>query len=106
MSPHVLHSWKEISQHVRATVRTVQRWEVSAHFPIRRVKRTGSVFALVDEVDLWLRSRATPQKDQQLEMLRELRDLAIHNGKMLEQLLGNVTGKRRELALDTRKRDC
>lgn len=55
----VLRSWKDIAQYVRTSVKTVQRWEHSHDFPVRRVNPTkGSVvFALQEEIDEWLRSR-------------------------------------------------
>lgn len=55
----VLRSWKDIAQYVRSSVKTVQRWEHSQEFPVRRVNpNKGSVvFALQEEVDEWLRSR-------------------------------------------------
>jgi PAS domain-containing protein len=52
----VLRSWKEIAGYVGTCAKTVQRWEQSYRFPIRRVKASkGSViFAVRREVDTWL----------------------------------------------------
>jgi predicted DNA-binding transcriptional regulator AlpA len=59
----VLRSWKDIARYVGVSVKTVQRWERSYEFPIRRVSRSkGSVvFALQNEVEEWLRSWAAEQ---------------------------------------------
>lgn len=54
---HVLTSWKEIASYVNRSVRTVQRWEEAFGFPVRRLHGDeGSVYALKEEVDTWLRS--------------------------------------------------
>lgn len=52
----ILRSWKEIAGYVGACAKTVQRWEQTYKFPIRRVKagKGAVVFAMVDEVDNWL----------------------------------------------------
>lgn len=60
VSPAVLRSWKDIAQYVRASVKTVQRWEQDHQFPVRRVTQNKGavVFALQEEVDEWLRKRS------------------------------------------------
>ncbi|HKT25572.1 MAG TPA: response regulator [Terriglobales bacterium] len=59
----ILNSWKEISQYVGRGVRTLQRYERTLNFPIRRVagRPHTSVMAFSDEIDRWLdgRSRGT-----------------------------------------------
>lgn len=57
--PTVLRSWKDIAHFVGASIKTVQRWERTHDFPIRRVtpNKGSVVFALQEEVDQWLRSR-------------------------------------------------
>ncbi len=53
---HILNSWKEISQYVGRGVRTIQRYERTLSFPVRRVAKRSrtSVMAFSDEVDAWL----------------------------------------------------
>ncbi len=55
----VLRSWKEIAEYTGTCTKTVQRWERSYGFPVRRLKASkGSlVFALTDEVEAWLRTK-------------------------------------------------
>ena len=55
----VLRSWKDIARYVGASVKTVQRWEHTYEFPVRRVNPSkGSiVFAFPKEVEDWLRRR-------------------------------------------------
>ena len=52
----VLRSWKEIASYVGACTKTVQRWEQSFKFPVRRVQsgKGAVVFAIRAEVDTWL----------------------------------------------------
>jgi PAS fold len=57
----LLRSWKDIARYVGTCVKTVQRWEEAYQFPIRRIqpnKKGAVVFALRNEVDHWLLSRA------------------------------------------------
>lgn len=56
--PSVLRSWKEIAAYVRTCSKTVQRWEQTSKFPIRRVQagKGAVVYAIRDEVDNWLLS--------------------------------------------------
>jgi pentatricopeptide repeat protein len=54
-----LDSWKEIAAYLGRDVTTVQRWEKRETMPVHRhvhAKR-GSVYALVPELDAWLKSR-------------------------------------------------
>jgi PAS domain S-box-containing protein len=56
----VLRSWKEIAEYTGTCTKTVQRWERSYGFPVRRLKASkGSlVFALTGEVETWLRKKS------------------------------------------------
>lgn len=65
----ILSSWKEVAAYLGTGVRTAQRYEEKLAFPIRRPysRNRSSVIALVDEVDLWLRSaRKTPGVEPQI----------------------------------------
>jgi len=52
-----LNSWKEISEHVGRSVRTVQRWERQFGFPVHRPagKPRSAVVALPAEIDTWIK---------------------------------------------------
>ncbi len=56
-----LDSWKEIAAYVGKGIRTVQRWERTEQFPIRRLgqDRVGPVFAYRSEIDAWWRERSS-----------------------------------------------
>jgi len=55
----VLQTWKEISEYVGRTQRTVQRWEQQFGFPVHRPagKPRSSVMALGQEIQEWTRGR-------------------------------------------------
>jgi len=56
----ILHSWKEIAQHLAASVRTVQRWEREYNLPVSRLqtKKGSTVFAFKPDLEHWLRGAA------------------------------------------------
>ena len=57
MNPELLNSWKDIANYLGRGVRTVQRWEVQLHLPVRRLHlhSRSSVTALKSDIDGWLR---------------------------------------------------
>ncbi len=59
IEPGRLDSWKEIADHLKRTVRTVQRWEASEGMPVHRQvhQSLGNVFAYAYELDAWLANR-------------------------------------------------
>src|SRR5579864_9546795 len=52
----VLRSWKDIAEYMGTCVKTVQRWESSYGFPVRRVQpgKGSIVLAFRKELDEWL----------------------------------------------------
>ena len=69
-----LDSWKEIASYLKRDVTTVQRWEKREGMPVRRHvhDKGGSVYALTEELDDWIRSRSSrvdePEKKPEAEM--------------------------------------
>jgi hypothetical protein len=61
MSRQILNGWKEISNHIERSVRTVQRWEARLGLPVYRpaLKDRSAVVAFSDEVDRWV-CRSSP----------------------------------------------
>ena len=55
-----LDSWKEIAAYLNRDVTTVQRWEKREGMPVHRHvhEKRGSVYALPEELDAWMRSRS------------------------------------------------
>jgi len=68
-----LDSWKEIAAHLNRDVTTVQRWEKREGMPVHRHlhDKRGSVYALRQELDAWVRSRRPGIGDQAAELLAE-----------------------------------
>jgi pentatricopeptide repeat protein len=70
----LLDSWKEIAAYLNRDVTTVQRWEKREGMPVHRHvhDKRGSVFALTEELDDWIRGRSSrvdePEKPE-AEML-------------------------------------
>lgn len=57
-----LMGWKEIGAYLGKSARTVQRWEQALGLPVHRIKTDHDgqiIFAMRDEIDAWLASRAT-----------------------------------------------
>jgi PAS domain-containing protein len=56
----VIRSWKDIAQYVGACIKTLQRWEHTYGFPVRRLNQNKGavVFALASEVDDWINCRS------------------------------------------------
>ena len=61
----LLDSWKEIAAYLNRDVTTVQRWEKREGMPVHRHvhDKRGSVYALPEELDEWVRSRS-PRVDE------------------------------------------
>jgi TolB-like protein len=60
-----LDSWKEIATYLSRDVTTVQRWERREGMPVHRHlhDKRGSVYALTEELDLWMQSRRLSEAD-------------------------------------------
>jgi hypothetical protein len=56
--PQILNGWKEIANHLKMSVRTVQRYEHHLRLPVRRPagKPRASVIATKAELDGWLQA--------------------------------------------------
>jgi adenylate cyclase len=56
-----LEGWKEIAAYLKRDVRTVQRWERTEQFPVRRQlhRKLGRVLAFKDELDRWMEQRCS-----------------------------------------------
>jgi hypothetical protein len=68
----LLNGWKEISNHVQRSVRTVQRWE-RLGLPVTRITNStrSPVIARSEEIDQWL-TRLSKRDDPQALVLLEV----------------------------------
>ncbi len=57
----MLTSWKDISDYLGKSIRTVQRWERELGLPVRRpaAKQNGVVIAIPEELDAWVHAMPT-----------------------------------------------
>lgn len=93
----ILNGWKEIANHMRRGVRTVQRWE-RLGLPVRRPsERMGtSVIANTSEIDEWLtKTQAQPQN--YLNSLKtRIKLLEAENAKLRREIMQLRNASRRE----------
>ncbi|BBB32211.1 hypothetical protein TTHT_0635 [Thermotomaculum hydrothermale] len=81
-----LDGWKEISEYVGKSAKTIHRWEKQDGFPIRRIKDKKSVFAYTDEIDKWLAERNKKDKPEQ-----------THNNLVTENILKDKQSKKKPI---------
>ncbi len=69
----VLQSWKQISEYMGRTERTLQRWEREFGFPVHRPsgKPRSAVIALADEIQQWARGKPSLNQIRQTSRLNE-----------------------------------
>jgi TolB-like protein/Tfp pilus assembly protein PilF len=69
-----LDSWKAIAAYLGRDVTTVQRWEKREAMPVHRHlhDKRGSVYAIPEELDVWLKSRRQEVGDEPDERDKEL----------------------------------
>ena len=115
MLPVILTGWKEISNHLRFGVRTVQRWEHHG-LPVTRVNKSprSPVVADSEALDAWVlhRSRNPPGAPERLvENLRRARELQREVTENRKELQLRLQTLRKEMAefrakrAKSRKRD-
>jgi predicted DNA-binding transcriptional regulator AlpA len=75
----VLSSWKEISTYTGYSERTLQRWEKSLGFPVRRPAgmARGAVIALSAEIDTWLTQAPMLKNEQSESTASSRRDVKV-----------------------------
>jgi excisionase family DNA binding protein len=83
----ILKSWKEIARHLKAGVRTVQRWESKRGMPVYRAggTRRAPVLAYRAELDAWLHSRGDG-KDRARYGAENTRQAVARHGVLLKEL--------------------
>jgi phage terminase Nu1 subunit (DNA packaging protein) len=85
--PVVLNSWKEISQYMGRSVRTLQRWErfgLPIHRPSGRDK--SSVYALPAELQKWL-EKGKPKEAPQDEYRDRLVAITAHAKEVADSVV-------------------
>lgn len=69
----ILQSWKQISEYVGRTERTLQRWEREFGFPVHRPsgKSRSAVIALADEIQQWAHGKPSLNQIRQTSRLNQ-----------------------------------
>src|SRR6516164_9616000 len=93
-----LDSWKEIAKYLDRDVTTVQRWEKREGMPVHRHMhdKRGSVYALTEELDLWMNSRRLSEADS--ESQPEVEVLTVdpdHDAAAIERKQEDATAPRK-----------
>jgi hypothetical protein len=85
--PAILNSWKEIATYMDRGVRTVQTWE-SDGLPIRRVGagNRAPVFALIADIDKWLRNHRTAAPIDHVAPQSDSRKLLAESERLVSTL--------------------
>jgi hypothetical protein len=93
MSRQILNGWKEISNYINRSVRTVQRWEALLGLPVYRpaLKERSAVVAFADELDVWI-SRPSPEAGEENEVLNGHEGNDADLARMLENMNTMVLG--------------
>ncbi|MGE5323528.1 MAG: hypothetical protein ACM3SW_11725 [Actinomycetota bacterium] len=90
----ILNGWKEIANHMRRGVRTVQRWE-RAGLPVHRpsARAGASVVANTTEIDEWLiKTHARPQ-DLLSRLQIRIKLLEAENADLRRQIMQIRAGR-------------
>jgi hypothetical protein len=85
--PVVLNSWKEISQYMGRSVRTLQRWEqfgLPVHRPSGRDK--SSVYAIPSELRKWLET-GKPKEQPGMEYQDRVVAITAHAKEMVNSMM-------------------
>jgi TolB-like protein/Flp pilus assembly protein TadD len=79
----ILESWKEISDYLKHSIKTCQRWEKKFGLPIHRLDETakGRVFAEPAELDVWIKEklRLAEASEKGRPLFRSLAVLPLKN---------------------------
>jgi hypothetical protein len=87
MSRQILNGWKEISNYIRRSVRTVQRWEARLGLPVYRpaLKDGSAVVAFSDDLDRWI-SRVSPDAGEEDTVLNGIEEKDAGHLRMLDTI--------------------
>ncbi len=94
-----LEGWKQIAAYVKRDVRTVQRWESTEHFPVRRQmhRKLGSVLAFKDELDRWMDQRCSLQSRNKTTVSLHAYELYLKGRQLFHQFRRKNFERAREM---------
>ena len=82
-----LEGWKQIAAYLKRDVRTVQRWERTEQFPVRRQmhRKLASVLAFKDELDRWMDQRCSLQSKKATTTSLHAHELYLKGRQLFHQ---------------------
>src|SRR5215468_4077264 len=94
-----LEGWKQIAAYLKRDVRTVQRWEKTEQFPVRRQmhRKLGSVLAFKDELDRWIDQRCSSQGKKAGTMSLHAYELYLKGRQLFHQFRRKNFQRAREM---------
>src|SRR5215468_670716 len=94
-----LEGWKQIAAYLKRDVRTVQRWEKTEQFPVRRLmhRKLGSVLAFKDELDRWMDQSCSLQSKKAGTMSLHAYELYLKGRQLFHQFRRKNFQRAREM---------
>src|SRR5215467_16008600 len=94
-----LEGWKQIAGYLKRDVRTVQRWEKTEQFPVRRQmhRKLGSVLAFKDELDRWMDQSCSLQSKKAGTMSLHAYELYLKGRQLFHQFRRKNFQRAREM---------
>lgn len=94
-----LEGWKQIAAYLKRDVRTVQRWERTEQFPVRRQmhRKLGSVLALTKELDDWMDKRCSLHSDKAATTSLQAYELYLKGRQLFHQFRRKNFERAREM---------
>ena len=96
-----LEGWKQIAAYLKRDVRTVQRWERTEQFPVRRQmhRKLGSVLAFRNELDHWMDKRCSLQSQKAATTSLQAYELYLKGRQLFHQFRRKNFERARERCL-------
>src|SRR5215813_7782967 len=94
-----LEGWKQIAAYLKRDVRTVQRWERTEQFPVRRQmhRKLASVLAFKDELDRWMDQRSSLQSKKATTTSLHAYELYLRGRQLFHQFRRKNFERAREM---------
>lgn len=94
-----LEGWKQIASYLKRDIRTLQRWEKTEQFPVRRQmhRKLGSVLAFKVELDRWMEQRCSLQNKKMLTTSLHAHELYLKGRHLFHQFRRKNFERAREM---------
>lgn len=94
-----LDGWKQIAAYLKRDVSTVQRWERTERFPVRRQmhRKLGSVFAFKNELDRWMDQSSSSSSEKAATSSLQAYELFLRGRQLFHQFRRKNFERAREM---------